>query len=62
MIQSHRAARPFLRRALLPAVLAAIVMGAGTSGLADRMLGSVTLDLVQDAPVPVTVVHPNRQA
>ena len=40
----------------------AIVMGASTSGLADRMLGSVTLDLVQDAPVPVTVVHPNRQA
>lgn len=36
----------------------AIVVGAGSSGLADRMLGSVTLDLVQGAPVPVTVVLP----
>ena len=35
----------------------AIVMGASPGGLADRMLGSVTLDLVQGSPVPVTVVH-----
>ncbi|MBX3609640.1 MAG: universal stress protein [Hydrogenophaga sp.] len=34
-----------------------IVMGAGASGLAKRVLGSVTLDLVQWAPVPVTVVR-----
>ena len=41
----------------LPWVLAftAVVLALG---LADRMLGSVTLDLVQDAPVPVTVVRP----
>ena len=31
-------------------------------GIAYRMLGSVTLDLVQDAPVPVTVVHPPHPA
>lgn len=35
----------------------AIFMGAGASGLSDRVLGSVTLDLVQTAPVPVTVVR-----
>lgn len=35
----------------------AIVMGASPGGLADRMLGSVTLDLVQASPVPVTVVR-----
>lgn len=35
----------------------AIVMGAGESGLAERMLGSVTLDLMQTSPVPVTVVR-----
>ncbi len=35
----------------------AIVLGAGTPGLADRVLGSVTLDLVQNARVPVTVVR-----
>jgi nucleotide-binding universal stress UspA family protein len=35
----------------------AIVMGAGASGLSDRVLGSVSLDLVRAAPVPVTVVR-----
>ncbi len=35
----------------------AIVMGAGASGLGDRVLGSVSLDLVRTAPMPVTVVR-----
>ena len=35
----------------------AIVMGAGAAGLSDRVLGSVTLDLVQNARMPVTVVR-----
>jgi nucleotide-binding universal stress UspA family protein len=35
----------------------AIVMGAGASGLGDRVLGSVSLDMVRAAPVPVTVVR-----
>ncbi|QIM54292.1 universal stress protein [Hydrogenophaga crocea] len=35
----------------------AIVMGAGASGLGDRVLGSVSLDLVRAAPVPITVVR-----
>lgn len=35
----------------------AIVLGAGASGLGDRVLGSVSLDLVRSAPVPVTVVR-----
>ena len=35
----------------------AIVMGAGASGLGERVLGSVSLDLVRAAPVPVTVVR-----
>jgi nucleotide-binding universal stress UspA family protein len=35
----------------------AIVMGAGASGLGERVLGSVSLDLVRTAPVPVTVVR-----
>ncbi len=35
----------------------AIVMGAGASGLGERGLGSVSLDLVRAAPVPVTVVR-----
>ncbi|WP_288253468.1 universal stress protein [uncultured Hydrogenophaga sp.] len=34
-----------------------IVVGADAPGLADRVLGSVTLDLVQNARVPVTVVR-----
>jgi nucleotide-binding universal stress UspA family protein len=40
----------------------AIFMGAGAAGLADRVLGSVTIDLVQAAPVPVTVVRPRESA
>jgi nucleotide-binding universal stress UspA family protein len=35
----------------------AVVMGAGAAGLGERMLGSVTLDLVQNARMPVTVVR-----
>lgn len=35
----------------------AIVVGAGAAGLADRVLGSVSFDLVRDARVPVTVVR-----
>lgn len=35
----------------------AVVMGAGAPGLGERVLGSVTLDLVQNARVPVTVVR-----
>lgn len=35
----------------------AIVVGADASGLGDRVLGSVSLDLVRAAPVPVTVVR-----
>lgn len=35
----------------------AIVMGAGAARLAERVLGSVALNLVQGASVPVTVVR-----
>lgn len=35
----------------------AIVMGAAAAGVTDRVLGSVTLDLVQNARVPITVVR-----
>lgn len=35
----------------------AIVMGAGAAGVTERVLGSVTLDLVQNTRVPLTVVR-----